>query len=197
MCRTVRENKKRHINGPDNVTSTDRGRNSYAKPPREPSETLIYLCNRIVSMRFDDCKGLSKKKCSKMIEKLSKWHKILQKGHGTDTRGRVRRLFCLSTIRRPKPKKTKRTQTQTGQRRQPNTAPSAAKSGRMLTGKSIRAWQRRPGPITENAGAWLVSGQQCRTSTEGRGQIIGTNQSARYTLKQHDGHTEAGRSLLE
>ena len=29
------EQKKRHVNGPDDATNTDRGRNSYAKPTRE------------------------------------------------------------------------------------------------------------------------------------------------------------------
>lgn len=49
------EQKKRHVNGPDDVTSTDRGRNSYALH-REPSETLTHLCKKSICTIFAKCK---------------------------------------------------------------------------------------------------------------------------------------------
>lgn len=55
------EQKKRHVNGPDDVTSTDRGRNSYALH-REPSETLTHLCKKSICTIFAKCKQFCAKR---------------------------------------------------------------------------------------------------------------------------------------
>ena len=144
------EQKKRHVNGPDDVTSTDRGRNSYALH-REPSETLTHLCKKSICTIFAKCKQFCAKRnykgtkstdrqtggrvqCPLFVSRPARdnHHDRRSQKHGYRCRGGLSRSKKVSPVTRPQVC-----------RAEPSSAINSAK-GR--TPKLTRAWHKtKPG----------------------------------------------------
>lgn len=143
MRRTVRGNKRKDMSTARTMLPAPTEAGTVTRTHREPSETLTHLCKKSICTIFAKCKQF----CAKCNYKSTK------STDKTDRRARTVSAFVCPRSKDDKRKTTTRTHAQTGRRWQPSTEPSAAKHGRMLKGKSIRAWQWRPQPITEKGGA--------------------------------------------